>query len=315
MQLIASLHEINRQMKRILLSLLLFTSVGAFAQQDALFTQYTYNKLLVNAGYAGSRGDMDLTLLHRTQWVDIEGAPNTSTISLHTALKNRKVGVGFYMYRDEIGPTVNNTFMANYAYRIFFDRGSLSFGLQAGIKHYHFDRSKMHLEEVDPVLQGTKESQWEPDVNLGIYYQTDRFCVGISSTQLLENGYEIDGNDNSINKLARHFYVLGGYALPLKNNVIFRPSALLKFVPNAPAQVDFNASFIFNNLLTVGASYRTSSAITGLVEVKLNKKLTIGYAYDYYFNDLRTVNAGSHEFRLSYNFNIFKDRMKTARYF
>ncbi len=300
-------------MKRILLLLLLFVSVKSWAQQDALFTQYTYNKLLVNAGYAGSRDDLSLTLLHRIQWVDIEGAPNTSTFSAHAASRNRKVGIGFYMYRDEIGPTVNNTFMLNYAYRIFFERGFLAFGLQAGVKHYNFDRSKMNLEQTDPVLQGTKETQWKPDVNLGIYYQTDRFCLGISSTQLLENGYEVD--NNSINKLARHFYVLGGYVLPLQNNIVFRPGMLMKFVPHAPVQFDFNASFIFNDLLTIGASYRTLSAVTGLVELKLNRRLTLGYSYDYYFNDLRVHNVGSHEFRLSYNINLFKNRMKTSRYF
>ncbi len=300
-------------MKRIILLVFLLMSIGAFAQQDALFSQYTYNKLLVNAGYAGSVNDLNLTLLHRTQWVDIKGAPNTSTVSLHTALKNRKVGVGFYMYRDELGPTVNNTFMLNYAYRIFFEKGFLSFGLQAGLKHFYFDRSMMNVEDVDPVLQGTKKTQWKPDVNLGIYYETDRLCLGISSTQLLENGYE--AGDNTINKLARHFYLVAGYALPVNNNVIFRPGMLAKFVPHAPVQFDFNASFIFDNFLTVGASYRTVSALVGLVELKLSKRLTLGYSYDYYFNDLRAHNSGSHEFRLSYNFNLFKNRMKTARYF
>ena len=73
-------------MKNLLTALFILLATTLFAQQDALFSQYMFNKLAVNPGYAGSREILSTDLLYRYQWVNIEGAPKTISASIHSPL-------------------------------------------------------------------------------------------------------------------------------------------------------------------------------------------------------------------------------------
>jgi len=126
-------------MKKIFVVFILLCQVPAFAQQDPLFTQYMFNKLVVNPAYAGSRDQLTIDLLDRFQWVGIEGAPRTLTLGADLPLRNNKVGLGLYIYRDELGPTVDQGLMGTYAYHIKTMKGRFSFGLQVGVKYFDFD--------------------------------------------------------------------------------------------------------------------------------------------------------------------------------
>ncbi len=304
-------------MKKILLALLLFCNFAAFSQQDALFTQYMFNKLLVNPAYAGSREMLTIELLDRYQWVGIEGAPKTITLSAHGLLKNNKVGLGFYVYRDEIGPEINQGAMGTYSYRIRTQHGWFSFGLQFGIKYFNFDFDAINTKYPDYVFYPQDVQKITPDANFGIYYQSSRFFAGLSSKQLLENEYGtavVDGK-TTFSRLSRHFYGMVGMAVPLSEKIVFRPSMLAKYVQNAPVQVDLNASFLFNDIFWIGASYRTEKAVTFLTEFRIAKSIRLGYSFDLYMNELQLHNQGSHEFRLGFDINTDKSRMKTPRYF
>ena len=125
--------------------LILGSSVCGFAQQDALFTQYMFNKLQFNPGYAGSRELLSMDLLARFQWVGIEGAPRTISFSVHTPLKNQHIGLGLSAYRDAIGPSLDYNVMGTFAYRVLFRKATLSFGVSAGVKYYDIDWNKLTL--------------------------------------------------------------------------------------------------------------------------------------------------------------------------
>jgi len=81
-------------MKKVLIAfVLVVVSFEAItAQQDAQYTQYMYNTLVVNPAYAGSRGLLSLNGLHRSQWIGVDGAPTTQTLSLHSPV-GKKVGL------------------------------------------------------------------------------------------------------------------------------------------------------------------------------------------------------------------------------
>lgn len=305
-------------MKRILLVLILFCNLAAFAQQDPLFTQYMFNKLLVNPAYAGSKELFTIDLLNRTQWVNIDGAPETFTVSAHTAMNNKNVGLGAYMFRDALGPTNNMGFMGTYAYRLYFGRSSLAFGLQFGFKYFDFNWSEIRTKFPDDLFDPQDVRRITPDANFGIYYQSNRIFLGVSSKQLLQNDYGYarskDGK-SSFSKLTRHFYLMGGFAVPLDDKIVFRPSMMTKYTPNAPLQVDVNASVLFSNYFWVGASFRTGNALTFLTEFKLTDRLRLGYSYDLYINELQPFNYGSHEIRLAFEFPLYESRMRTPRYF
>ncbi|PKP01267.1 MAG: hypothetical protein CVU14_05600, partial [Bacteroidetes bacterium HGW-Bacteroidetes-9] len=133
---------------------------------------------------------------------------------------------------------------------------------------------------------------------------------------------EYDNGLSTYATLARHFYGIAGMAIPLTDRIVFRPGMMLKYTKNAPLNFDLNASFLFNNLIWVGASYRTNrnaitskNAIVMMLELNLTENWRLGYSYDAYLNELKTYSQGSHEVMISYDLNLFQPRVLTPRYF
>jgi type IX secretion system PorP/SprF family membrane protein len=306
-------------MKKIYIFILLLFSLSAYSQQDQLFTQYMFNKLLVNPAYAGSREMLTFDMLDREQWVGINGAPRTMTISAHTTVWNRKVGLGGYIYRDQLGPVVTNGLMLNYAYRLIFDKSFFSFGLQGGFRYTDFKWDMLKLKYPDDYVFVTQDAKKiVPDFNLGFYYESARFFAGLSTKQLLQNEYGESTSDNgktSFSRLMRHFYLMTGAAFPVSNKIVFRPSLLAKYVKNAPVQVDVNASLLFNDFFWIGVSARTQKALAFITEFSITPKIRLGYSFDIYLNELQPFNYGSHEIRLSFDVIGSGHKMNTPRYF
>ncbi len=303
-------------MKKLLTALLIIMATGAFAQQDPLFSQYMFNKLAVNPAYAGSRDALTLDALYRYQWVNVPGAPQTFSASIHSPLKNQHLGLGFNVYNDVIGPNINQGALATFAYRILFPNAKLSFGLQVGVKYNDIIWSMVNPYDVeDPYYKAQMKNKAVPDANFGIYYYSSKYYFGFSSKQLFQNQMSVvsvNGREG-FTKLLRHFYGMAGAAFPLSDQVVFRPSVLVKFVQNAPPQLDLNASFLFAKTFWIGASYRTEKAFSILTELNVSPNLRLGYSYDIWFNELKGYNKGSHEIRLGFDFG--KSRMLTPRYF
>jgi type IX secretion system PorP/SprF family membrane protein len=317
-------------MKKIIIITLIFLSFGTvgYAQQDALFSHYMFNKLVLNPAYAGCREVFTAQFLGRAQWIGIDGAPNTGTLSIHSPLRNRNMGLGMYVYNDRIDPMVDWGFIGTYSYKIRIGGGKLSFGLQGGIKKYEIDWNK--LNTFDPatgkkIVENSVDNKIIPDANFGLYYYTSRFYLGVSSKHLLENDHSItefvsiiSGETNNVEmvstRLFRHFYIMGGLAAPLGDNVVFRPSFLIKTVKHSPMQLDINASFLLNKTLWLGASYRTERAVVFMAELLFND-FRFGYSYDIWMNELKAYNTGSHELMLGFDVNPNKSRMLTPRYF
>ncbi|WP_282456230.1 PorP/SprF family type IX secretion system membrane protein [Chitinophaga sedimenti] len=142
--------------KLLLIPGMLLLVLAAKAQQDAMYTQYMFNTMAINPGYAGSRGTLSATALYRRQWIGVEGAPETQTVSLDMSTRDKKIGLGLQAFNDKIGITRSTGFYATYAYRINFrdDVSSLSVGLQGGFTNFKADFTKVDLIDQgnDPAL-------------------------------------------------------------------------------------------------------------------------------------------------------------------
>jgi type IX secretion system PorP/SprF family membrane protein len=307
--------------KLALTSLLLFIMGFSFGQQDPIMTQYLFDKLPMNPGNAGSVDALSVNLIDRYQWVGIKDGPNTITLTANSYLPNPHLGVGLFVYRDALGPSVETGVMGSFAYKILFPKGKLSFGVQFGFNYLNIDWSALNPNDPgDPVINNQVKRKAVPDAGVGIYYYSRRFYAGISSTHLLQNEMVVSkdnqNNSTSFSKLLRHFYGISGVAIPLSETIDLRPSILVKYVQNAPVQADVNVSMLFNGIFWVGVGYRTEKCMTFLVDVNIAKNLHIGYSYDAWFNELKSYNMGSHEIRLGYDFDIFGlEKMVTPRYF
>lgn len=291
-----------------------------FAQQDALFTQYMYTKLEFNPAYAGSHEGLSLDLLGRFQWVGIEGAPKTLCLTAHTPLPNERLGLGMYVYMDQLGPSTDYNVMGSFAYRILFNKSKLCFGISAGIKYYTVNWTALNPKDAgDPALSLPVRNKVVPDADFGIYYYAKNYYAGVSAKHLFQNqmvvGNTAPDGQNSYTRLLRNYYFIGGGLIHLPGNVQLMPSLLLKYVQNCPLQADISARIRFLSIITLGASYRTDNALCLLMELLVYKGLSLGYSYDIWFNALKGNNRGSHELRIGYDIEMFNTRRVSQRYF
>ena len=92
-------------MKKIYIILAFLFAVQMQAQQDPQYTQYMYNTVAINPAYAGNRGVTSIVGLHRSQWVGLDGAPRTQSLSVHSPIGEGKVGLGLSIVNDALGPS------------------------------------------------------------------------------------------------------------------------------------------------------------------------------------------------------------------
>jgi type IX secretion system PorP/SprF family membrane protein len=299
---------------RILLFALMFTGLLSYAQQDAQFTQYMYNTINVNPAYAGSRGALSMFALHRTQWVGLDGAPVTNTVSFNTPLNESNLGLGVSIINDKIGPTTENTISADLSYTIpTSDTWKLSFGIKATANLFDLDATKLNpVDAADPSLQNY--TSFSPNIGAGLYLHSDNAYVGFSIPNFLET-QRYDDNQVKINKERMTYYLIGGYVFDLNDTVKFKPALLTKLIQGAPLQVDVSANFMFFDKFMLGASYRWSAALSAMVGFQVSDGLYVGYGYDRETTNLNNYNSGSHEIFLRYEIFKNNDRITTPRFF
>jgi len=301
-------------MRKLVLVFMFFSAVG-FAQQDAQYTQYMYNTININPAYAGSRGALSIFGLYRTQWVGLDGAPETSSFSVNTPLSNSNLGLGVSLVNDKIGPTNENTISADLSYTVpTSETFKLSFGIKATGNLFSLDVNKLQPEhQGDPQFQDLN-SKFSPNVGAGVYYHSDKAYVGLSVPNFIETN-RYDDNDTAIFKDKINYYLIAGYVFDLDPYIKFKPAVLTKMVEGSPLQVDLSANFMFNDKFVAGLAYRWSAALSAMAGFQVTDGLFIGYSYDRETTRLNNYNSGSHEIFLRFEFFNNYSRITSPRFF
>jgi type IX secretion system PorP/SprF family membrane protein len=298
--------KINRMKKLFtsaILALLAFTGV---AQQDAMFTHYAFNTMSVNPAYAGNRGVMTTTLLHRSQWVGFDGAPMTQTLTLNAPIFGEHMGIGVSLRNDNIGP--ENAFTGNLdlAYRLKInEKNKLAFGIKGGVTLYNRSITGLAAAESgDYAIDNASTSDYLFDVGFGLLYTNDKFYLGASVPRVLEQNMtnRNDASDALGAREFQHFYFTAGTAIRLSKQVELKPSTFVKTTIGTPMEVDLTAMFVMNKKLELGGMWRSNDAIGILVGYTFKENFRVGYSFDWsYGNKTFTYNYGSHEVMLRYD--------------
>jgi len=196
------------------------------------------------------------------------------------------------------------------------EKATLSFGMQGSASQFTANFSNVSLEPTSQIFDpafGSDVRKVLFNIGTGVYYNSDRFYAGLSSPELLNN--RLSSDTGNLSRKALHIYLASGYVFDISNDFKFKPSFLFKAVGGSPLQADLNATLWIKDRVAVGAQYRTSADILGLLEVQINPQIRVGYAYDHSVTRLRNYNSGSHEIMLRYEFGFNGSKFLSPRYF
>lgn len=300
---------------------ILFFFTKGHAQTEPMYSQYMYNMLGVNPAYAGNREATSFNFFQRNQWIGLKGAPKTTSLSIDQAIKDGKIGWGFQAYDDRLGVESASGFNSIISSRVrVSDNGILSAGISVGLMNYRISLNDVlnRYTPTDPsFISSAKPSQWNPILGMGLYYNTDKLYLGISTPSILRS--RLAKYENFVSGIQKvddfHLFATAGYVFEINEELKLKPSTMLKVVSGAPIEADINLNVWLRDMIGIGGSYRTGDAFVGMLEIQATDNLRFGYAYDMPFSPLKYYARGSHELMLRYEFGNFKTRIKSTRYF
>lgn len=310
-------------MKKISLAIAscLLGSALVMGQQDPQFSQFMYDRLSINPGFAGSNDAICATLLGRQQWSGFSGQPNTALLNVSAPISSIKSGLGATVYLDEIGPQSTTAFRLSYAYHLKISGATkLGLGVSIGLlnstlspdwRAYDYDDDGniigggLGTGAGDPSIPQASQRASTFDASFGAYLYNPKYYAGISVVHLNQG----DLSDLNI-EVARHLYFMAGYNLELTPMITLTPHVLAK-TDLASTQVDINATATYDNTFWLGVSYRLEDAIAPMAGYQYQfpdgkSTLRIGYSYDLTTSELNNYSSGSHELMVGYCYKLLK---------
>jgi type IX secretion system PorP/SprF family membrane protein len=267
-----------------------------FGQQEPQYTQYMYNIGSFNPAYVGTVESAELSGLYRAQWVDIPGAPRNLRFGANIPFANEKMGLGFNVVSDALGPSTQTFVDVAYSYQIkVSDDSWLSFGIDAGGSILNLDYSKGNFQNPgEPLIGGEDFSQFYPVIGAGMFLYGDQWYAGLSIPNFLTLGIYQEELETVVDNDLQ-YNLIAGYVFDISDRTKFKPAVLLNYLPGIPLNFNLSANFLFMDALTLGANYRINNSISGVLGLQVSNTMFLGYSYDYNTNGLGEFNGASHE--------------------
>lgn len=337
-------------MKGIVLAplLLLAASGVASAQQQPQFTHYGFNGMYLNPAYAGIKGQTEVTLIGRYQYLnlnntqgDANGAPRTGMLSASVPLQALNAGVGAVVYYDQIAESKVANAALSYSQHINLGRGKLGIGIQ-GTFTYISKGVYKYVDINDPYVPANGSDQ-KFDAGAGIWYESPKFYAGISANNLFRSVYTLQSArydnmgrvfyQNTSRPLGEnHAYFTAGYNIEASSSVTITPMVLAKAV--LPGRYDAISKYdneknysyeggiraTFNDQFWAGVNYRHQESIAGMLGYGFgaDNRYRIGYAFDFIAFDQAARAFSSHEIMLQLRMPkvplIGRPAIRTPRY-
>jgi type IX secretion system PorP/SprF family membrane protein len=278
------------------------------AQQDPMYTQQMDNLLIMNPGYAGTQGKTNFLVVARNQWVSFDGAPRTRTLSFNTPLKDDKIGVGFSIMTDKIGPLRQTGLYFDYSYSLKMGlKYKLGLGLKGGFSFYRAALTELSTVNPDPIYERDIYKNFLPNFGVGAFLYSEDTYFGLSAPKLIENTISRDDYQTEyVNKEEIHLYFMAGKEFQFSENMQIKTHSMLRIVKDAPISFDITALFGLKEKFWFGGMLRFGDSYGFLAQVKPTQDILIGYSYDLNFSGLNAFNNGTHEIMLSYCLNFFE---------
>lgn len=324
-------------MKRyiVLLCGLLCCVVFVRAQFDPQIGQYMFMRSVYNPAAVGEGDLMRVYGSHRMQFTGIMDAPMTTNFSFSSPFVIGKTShaAGVRFMNDRFGLFSNQSFYAEYAYRIKLGKGYLSVGADLGFINLSFAVDSVNLKDVADLVKdhayhnatdnAIPEASGQNgvsgmgfDLGVGVYYSTPTWWAGVSYGHVTQP--RLQWSDKAEVEVRGTFYAAGGYNWRLRDKKwVLMPSAMLQ-TDFAGWDVNLTMLAQLNNRYRFGLGYRIAGSVNILLGMDIINGLQVGYTYELPANGLIRESYGSHELYLAYGFNVLKpkrtNRYKSVRY-
>jgi type IX secretion system PorP/SprF family membrane protein len=320
---------INMKRLAVILILIAMKQIVS-AQQLPLYSQYLYNKFLINPAHAGSDGYTSFNLTAREQWVGYSGAPRTYSLSWQTRILKKgyqlnknifdrtvyrrktdgKVGLGAYVFSDKNGLIQRTGFQASYSYHMWIqDVTQLSLGLAFTGYHFRINANESSFEDPNEpwLTDNLRRGVFVPDADFGIYLLNPKFDLGFSAQQIFGAAAKIGNYAYRNFRMDRHYYLFGSYNFG-RGKTEIEPSILAKVSEQLRPQADIGLTYIYDQSVWTGLAYRTGGGVIANARFKYVPRHTkataifIGYALDFTLNQIQRVTYGTHELTVALKF-------------
>lgn len=309
-----------------LVPVFLLTAFIVKAQQLSLFTQYRENTTIINpaaieSDFLGYEQNMTVGASYRVQWAGLSGSPRTQTLRF-SYLNSDASGVGLtaggYLINDQTGPTGLTGFYGRIGGIVTKDpfEGGLVIALSGGYVQYRVKASEIRLRDPNDFLGSVDQSQFFPDVGVGIYYyksvgrNNNYFYGGLSVPQVIGLDLTFQNEQGEFfTQRVQHFYgLLGMYLFSGRNDGFVEPSLWIKYTENAPPNVDLNIRYQTPANLWIGTGVSSAGNFHMDAGVLLgggysDTNFRIGYGFDYSFSSFGPTAGTTHEVNLTLAFS------------
>ncbi|UXP30627.1 PorP/SprF family type IX secretion system membrane protein [Reichenbachiella agarivorans] len=302
-------------MKRIFIIIVaLMIESNLMAQLDPLYKQYHFNQLMINPAYAGIYNRFSTSFITGLQWVGLEGAPVTNTLTLQSALKDGQIGLGTVLVNDRLGINNNLEAQLSASYNLKLGDAKLGMGIQGGLINYSYDLSKLTLDYVDDErLYSGLDNVTQPNFGVGFMLLSKKYFVGLSVPRILDVKVE-DGVATST-RYQRHYYLGGGYVHEGYFSNSFKFSAMGRYVEGGTPSLDLSVSAFMEGYIWFGINARDLRYYGLFFILDMGKNLRLGYSFELPTNSLIQSNYGTHEISIAFDATLGKGQTLRNRYF
>ncbi|MFV0247997.1 MAG: type IX secretion system membrane protein PorP/SprF [Tenacibaculum sp.] len=300
-------------MKKIVLILIssLFCSIKFVAQEVDLPLYVNHladNPFLISPTYAGIGTGFQLRLNGVSQWIGLEDAPVTQSVSAEVRLADR-FGGGIVIFNDKNGFTSQQGARLSLASHLTlsdFYNSFLSFALTYSYTQFGINTSENNTSEAVP-----NRFLGNSNFDIGLLYRFERFSISANVINLLDKNIENFTADEP--EVLRKYNIYTTYVFTrVSRSIELEPSVLVEYrESDSRSRTDLNLKVrkgIRGGYLWAGLSYTflndqifISNAISPLFGLKKNK-LYLSYGFRLNTNKIQNYNYGSHMITLGFDY-------------
>ncbi len=290
----------------LIIGFILLMQFQGFAQIETMYSLYRFNPQVISPMYVGSSEQSELSVINRQQWIGIEGAPKTTSLTANLKWKDKK-GVGLMLLSDAAGPMQTMVIGGDFAYHVKLNSDwTMSSGIRLAMANLSLNFSGMRLVSTnDEVFGMDRSTGFQPNMGWGIsFHKREGMYMNFSMPRIMK--YDFGSGQAGFKDVAYLFGMIGTQ-MKAGEKVTIHPSVLIRLANEVPLNWDINLSARFSEKFDVGINYRVDDSFGMRFGIQATRKFYLGYVYELPISQISKASSQSHEFGLKYSFGKIKE--------